>query len=232
MIRTLVLSICATLAGCTLTQTADRPVDYRDSVQQDSGTESLFSSDVSVLSDADIQRILSYEYISPQLSRVALLPFGWSSWSGWSEEMSLSVDAVDAQVLQVLRASPRIFDASFLPSILVPEQRTVGHLREAAARYQADLLLVFRSSCQSFQRYRLFQADQTRSYCSVEAVLLDVRTGLVPFVASSTQNLEAIESEDDLNLRETILRARLRALANALGEVSGAVVQFVERSQA
>ena len=58
-------------------------------------------------------------------------------------------------------------------------------LREAAARYQADLLLLFRSSCRTFERYRLFEQDQARAFCAVESVMLDVRTGLVPFVATA-----------------------------------------------
>ena len=232
MIRALVLLACLSVMGCAVTYTADRPAEYLASLQQSAGAESLFDSDASVLGDTEIERILSFDYAAPAISRVALLPFGWGTWSGWSEDMAVSVDAVDEQVLQTLRRSPRIFDASFLPSILVPEKRTVAYLREAAARYQADLLLAFRSSCQSFQRYRLFGAEQSRSYCSVEAVLLDVRTGLVPFVASSTQNFEAVEDDDDFNLRETILRTQLNALASALGEVSEAVVRYFERSDA
>ena len=232
MIRTLALIACLTVSGCAVSYTADTPSRGLASFQQSAGADSLFSSDAAVLGDAEIERILSYEYEAPALNRVALMPFGWGTWSGWSEEMALSVEAVDTQVLQTLRVSPRILDASFLPSILVPEKRTVAYLREAAARYQADLLLVFRSSCQSFQRYRLFRAEQSRSYCIVEAVLLDVRTGLVPFVTSSTQNFEATERDDDFNLQETILRAQLDALASALGDVSEAAVQFIERAAA
>src|SRR3970040_174781 len=154
------MSRCLLLTGCGTIYTQPRPADYLASTNQatDSDT-SLYSSDADVLSDADIARILEYQYTAPPLSRIALLPFGWSSWAGWSEEMALATDAIDSQVLSVLRTSPRIYDASFLPSILVPDQRSVPYLREAAARYQADLLLVFRSSCRSFERSRLFQGD-------------------------------------------------------------------------
>lgn len=232
MFRFIAMSGCLLLTGCGTIYTQPRPADYLASTNQatDSDT-SLFSSDADVLSDADIARILEYQYTAPPLSRIALLPFGWSAWAGWSEEMALATDAIDSQVLSVLRTSPRIYDASFLPSILVPDQRSVPYLREAAARYQADLLLVFRSSCRSFERYRLFQEDQTRAFCSVEAVLLDIRTGLVPFVANSTQTFEAAQSESDLNFRETIMRSQLDSIATALGEISAAVVQFMEQSR-
>lgn len=230
LLRPILISGCLILSACASMYTQPRPAEYVVSSSADDRSDSsLFGSDAQVLSDADIADILEYEYKPPPLSRIALLPFGWSAWAGWSEDMAMATDAVDSQVLSVLRSSARIFDASFLPSILVPEQRSVPFLREAAARYQADLLLVFRSSCQSFERYRLLQADQTRAFCGVEAVLLDVRTGLVPFVATSSQTFDAVQSGSDLNFRETVLRAQLDAIATALGDVSAAVVRFVEQ---
>ena len=225
----LLIVVTSSLTGCATTFTTARPADFF-SANRNTGDDlqgSLFTSDAAVLSDSDLTRILEYKYSAPAQSRIALLPFGWNTWSGWSEEMAVSTSAVDADVLSTLRASPRIYDASFLPSILIPETRKLPFLREAAARYQADLLLAFRSSCQSFQRYRLL-SDTTRAWCSVEAILLDVRTGLVPFAASSTQNFQAEEADEDLNFRETVMRAQLESIASALGEISEAIVEFVE----
>jgi hypothetical protein len=229
MSRAVLIVAAAALAGCASSSTAPRPFEYYATSPAPANEESLFGGDEAVLSDAEIARILEYRYTAPLLTRVALLPFGWSTWSGWSEEMAVSAAAVDADVIATLRGSARIYDASFLPSILVPEKRTVPYLREAAARYQADLLLVFRSGCQSFERYRWVGEDQSRAYCAVEAALLDVRTGLVPFVASSTENYDITESETDLNFRETILRSQLAAIAASLQEIAASVVAFLER---
>ena len=74
---------------------------------------------------------------------------------------------------------------------LIPEQKTVPHLREAAARYQADLLLVYRHSCYSFERYRFSGVDQSQGSCTVEAILLDVRTGLVPMTCVVSESFTA-----------------------------------------
>lgn len=119
-----------------------------------------------------------------------------------------------------------------LVSMLIPEQRTAPYLREAAARYQADLLLVMQPSCRSFERYRVLRSEQSRAWCVVEAVLLDLRTGLVPFVATATQNFDAEQSPDDFGFRETILRAQIDALDEALAEISGAVTVFLDQSAA
>jgi len=224
----LLFTAISILAGCTTpVSTMSRPDAYYGLQGSDQGVASLFSGDAATLSDEAIQRILAYDYEPPVLSRVALMPFGRETWSTWSEELALASEQMQQEVLDKLRASPRVYDASYLPSILVPENRTVPHLREAAARYQADLLLVYRSFCQSFERYRLFAADESRAYCGVEAVLLDTRTGLVPFTTVSRHAFDAVENKGDKNFRETRLRAQLDATAAALGDVAAEIVRFL-----
>ena len=215
------------LSGCETVSTGSRPSAYYESTASAQPANSLFAGDAETLSDDAIQKILAYEYEPPALSRIALMPFGREVWSSWSEELALASEGVQSRVLDTLRASPRVYDASYLPSILVPQTRTVPHLREAAARYQADLLLVYRSFCQSFEKYRLFAADEARAYCGVEAVLLDIRTGLVPFTTVATHSYEIVESENDKNFTETRLKAQLDATASALGAVSTEIVGFL-----
>ncbi len=214
--------------GCTSSYSGQRPDTYYAESVEKVGEASLFSGDASVLSDDAISRILQHRYEAPPLSRIAVLPFGWSQWSGWSEQLAIVTDRINEQVLGKLESSGKVYDATLLPSILVPEKRTVPYLREAAARFQADLLLVFRSSCESFEKYRLFGADEAKAYCSVEAVLLDTRSGLVPFVGTSLQNFTTRQQDGDVNFREAVLRSQLEALGSALAEISTSVVSFLE----
>ena len=217
------------LTGCTTVSTNPRPDSYYSGLvsmpEPESG--SLFSGDSAVLSDADIANILDYRYESPELSRIALMTVGGDRWSQWSEEMAVATERMRDEVIDKLEASPGVYDASFLPSILVPEKQTVPHLREAAARYQADLLLIYRSYCRSFEKYRLFAADRSKAYCGVEAVLLDARTGLVPYTSLSTRSFTAVKNKEDTNFRETVMTAQLNAVTDALGEVSDGVVGFL-----
>ena len=228
---TILLASILVLAGCgTPVSTLSRPDAYYASPESGQAEISLFSNDAETLSDDAIQRILDYKYAPPPLSRIALMPFAREVWSTWSEELALASESLQAKVLDELRTSPKVYDASYLPSILVPQNRSVPFLREAAARYQADLLLVYRSFCQSFDRYRFFAADKSRAYCGVEAVLLDTRTGLVPFTSVATRSYDVVENASDTNFRETRLRAQLDATAAALGDVSSEVVAFLARA--
>lgn len=232
MIRTTVFGlVVSVLVGCTVPlSTMSRPDAYYNSAITAQAGASLFSGDAAILSDDAINTILSYKYTPPKLSRVALMPFGREIWSNWSEELSLASEQIQTNVIDQLMSAPSVYDASYLPSILIPERRTVPHLREAAARYQADLLLVYRSYCQTFERYRIFAADRSRAYCGVEAVLLDTRTGLVPFTSVASESYDVTENKADTNFRETRLRAQLEATAQALAKVSSEVVEFLAAS--
>ncbi len=234
MNRLLVLLMAApALAACTVpVATMERPDAYYDKYDGAvvaSETESLFAGDAETLSDDAIRTILEHRYEPPRLSRIALMPLDREVWSTWSEELALASEDIRRDVVGRLRQSPRVYDASYLPPILVPEDRTVPRLREAAARYQADLLLVYRTDCRSFDRSRLFRPPVVRAYCVVEAVLLDTRTGLVPFTTVATHAYDIARNEGDTNFQETRFRARADAKAVALGEISDEIVRFLTK---
>ena len=220
-------------SGCDAVVTETGPVAYTaraSLLEMDIGEqESLFSSDSAVLTDEDIKRILAYDYIPQKQNRIGILSLGRSYWYGWSDELARTGVEVQEKLVSKLRSSTLIFDASFLPSLLIPEKKTVAYFREAGARYQADLLLIYQASCRTYEKYRFLSPDKAKSYCNVEAVLLDIRTGIVPFTVTASRNFTAEKKEGDLNLNETIRRTELNAISEALEEVGDEVVKFLEK---
>lgn len=213
------------LGACTTTSTLPRADSYDAGTAYGEAPASLFAGDAAVLSDEDIARILAYRYEPTQSVRIALLPLQGAGLAAAGEGAE-QLEAADPLVSR-LRSAPAVVEASYLPSILTPEKLSVPYLREAAARLQADLLLVFRSSCQEFARFRLFADDQSRAYCAVEAVLLDTRTGLVPFTSVSRQRFDSVRQSDDYSLDEARYRAEAAAVARALDEIADALVRFL-----
>lgn len=126
-----------------------------------------------------------------------------------------------------LRSSPHIRDAATLPTFLLPEKPTVGHLREAAARTQVDLVLIYRTDCQAYQRSRLFAASQARAFCSAESALLDVRSGVVPFTSRALRDFTVEQQSSDAGFPETVRKAEAQAFIAALEENALAVVAFL-----
>ena len=126
--------------------------------------DSLFKGDQTVLSDQDIARILNTRLSLAGRQRMAILSVGSSSW--WSEDLAdIEAKNFDA-LLRELKADPQLTDVRLLPSLLVPEKRTVPYLREAAARIQADLLFVYTTRIQTFRRSLPQTERSPRSVCS------------------------------------------------------------------
>ena len=192
--------------------------------------ESLFPSDIAVLSDSAIRKILSYQVTLPRSGRLAVLQLGDQRTFGWrhSEEFTRLNQELTDSMLAGLRQSPRIGRAAVLPAMMVPRQRTIPYLREAAARYQADLLLGYRTNCALFRRPRFLQKSQYRAVCSVEAVLLDTRSGIVPFTTVVTRDEVFEREKDDFETREAIIKAQFRTTAAALADVATQIRDFMK----
>lgn len=164
----------------------------------------------------------------PSQSRVAILKLSSDNyWHYYSNDFTQLTESIATNFVGQLRSSPRVYDASFLPSMLVPEQRAVPYLREAAARYQADLLLAYRSNCHTFEKYKFVNPNETKAYCSVEAVLLDVCSGIVPFTVVSTNEFTAKKEKGDTNFNETIRKAEMTAIAKSLEEAATQINAFM-----
>lgn len=195
--------------------------------------ESLFPGDQAVLSNEAIEQILSTRVVLPDKGRIAILRYGDRTGRRWWSDEVARLDRETAENLVArLRSSPRIADAALLPSLLTPREQSVPHLRAAAARYQADLLLIYRAASDRYEKQRLLGSDETRAYCTVEAVLLDTRTGIIPFTSVVVQDYTAKKSGEDLDLAETARKAELKALGQALDRVAGELVEFLSNQQA
>lgn len=228
-----ILFLAATLSGCATPEPAvylSSPASDKAPVEEMTG--SLFPSDAQVISNEAIDKILGSQITFPAKVRVALLPFesGHSPWRYWSEDLNrLDREAAHRATLRLL-ASPRVAQASPLPALLVPERRTVPFLREAAARYQADLLLVYRTSSYSFQKQKFLAPEEIKAFCRVDVVLLDVRTGIVPFTAVEMEQYTTRKAKEDFNVAEAEQRARLQALGAAMESVAAKLSAFLEEA--
>jgi hypothetical protein len=223
----LIASGCASVA----TQQPARPI--AEGVEQPSPA-SLFPSDSAVLDDAEIGRILRTQVRLPAHVRVALLHVDHRSagrYYGWYSHVlgrtATPKVELNPSLVETLRSSSKIQDASYLPDFLVPEKPTVGHLREAAARYQSDLLFLFKSDCQLYDRYRFLRADEAKAYCIVDSAVLDTRTGIVPFTSRSRQDVTLEQQRSDAEFAETLRNAEVAALDQAMQENAENLVRFL-----
>jgi hypothetical protein len=191
--------------------------------------ESLFKGDQAVLSNQDIDRILTARITLTDRHRLAVLRS--NSRNIWYQEIADLETQNSERFLKALASTPQFTQVRFLPTLLIPERRTVPYLREAAARFQADLLLIYGTSVRTFQRDRLIGADEVHAEAVVESVLLDVRTGIVIHTAQAAEGITAKKTQGDVNFSQTVSKAQTEATGKALMKLADAVTGFVTTAE-
>ena len=229
------LSLCALLVGCRAASESVGDVDFDSAYAAPAAApaplqESLFKEDQAVISNEDMAKILSSKVTLPSQAKLAVVRFGQLPyWWGWSEDFVRANKQIDDDFLGRLKTASRVKEVAYLPSLVTPREMTLPHLRQAAARFQADLLLNYRTSSQNYQRSKLFASDQTRAYCTVEAVLMDTRTGIIPFSTVVTEQFSATRNKQDFDFQETIAKANQQAIAKAWLHLADDVKEFLAK---
>ena len=223
----LLLSITWLGAGCTTTKSFSAvPASYET---REPISEPLFSADNALMSHEDIARALDGKVVLPQKVHVTILPSTESMFghrrlcSAYESADEASVDAMLSQ----LGACGRVERVSLLPSMMLPNVVSIAQLREVSARYQADLLLVYRVSDRSYSDFRLLSKDRSKLYAYVEAILLDVRTGIVPFSSAGTEIIDVAETKADITYGETMDRVSREAAGKALLRITNDLIQYL-----
>ena len=223
--------LIAALTSCTkgLDRTSPAFMSSVEYQNRRTATPSLFATDEAVLSGANIEQILNSRVVIPKKARLAILQFGERRpWQWWSEDLARLDQEMEKGIMARLQNCARLTDVSLLPALMAPEKKTIPYLREAAARYQAELLLVYRSGSRNYDRYRFLGPDEVKAKCVVEAILLDVRTGVVPFSSVSANEYIAKKSKEDYGFSETIAKAEIKATSMGLQKIAADLVAFLE----
>jgi hypothetical protein len=231
---------CFLAAGCGLQ--SDKPMGYLAvnenqlaRASEEAPATSLFKADQAVLSNEDIEKILSAKVYPPMQGRVAMIRVGGrygTRWGQWSEQVAQLDQQTTADLLGKVRSSKRVSDALLLPTLLQPAQATIPYLREAAARVQGDTLLIYRTFSQTYQVQRVFGSDDVRAYCTAEAVLLDTRTGIVTYTSVASEPFSAHKTSKEVTFEETVALAEQQAASRALGKVGDEVSKFLNEAPA
>lgn len=235
------LFLAALACGCSMAApeamigtypAATAEVDRMRAMARGAQSASLFPADEAVLSGDLVSRALDTPFKLPARARIAVIRIGPQIWGFWTEDVARLDQGVTEKFITALRDSPRVAFAGMVPSILMPPRITVPLLREAAARTQSDLVLLYQVTSHQYARSRAFRPDETRAYCIVEAFLLDTRSGLIPFTSVQTESYAAQRDRQDISFQETMHKAAVSAAGRALDKVAAEVVAFLAETPA
>lgn len=183
------------------------------------------------MSETMLSYLLDVEVVIPGDARVAVLQMpGVSDRRSYYLTSERQVGSRQARLdtLRALLISDVAREVELLPSLLVPASPSIDQMRELAVRLQADLLLVYRVDSDLYRNFRAFRSDEFRAYATCEAVLLDVRTGALPFTTVVTRKYQTRKQDGDLTDEDAQSRAREQAALSALRQTGRELSNFLE----
>jgi len=190
----------------------------------------LASGDVA---DTTIQRLLTYRLRLPPRVTLGLLhlpgPRARLPWFLPAQPNEMTQTLADSAAV-ALSGSARVERVAVVPAMVLAQQRTIGALREGAARVQADLLMVYRPTCRLYERVPFIGSSQYRAVCTTEAALLDTRSGVIPFSTVVNQESVTQHERDDFDKEATWARVQRQAIIKGLMVVSANVANFLNNA--
>lgn len=196
-------------------------------------TSSLFSNEESTISEEDIQRILNGTVELPPSLRVAVLDLdsyrqGYAGFYGSYFFRSQQAKHF-ASFSDQLCTSGRAKSVDLLPQLLVPANRNIFSLRESAVRMQADVLLIFTVGSDLYSEFKLFKRDDLKAYANAEALLLDVRTGIIVFAQTVSTEASGQRQESDTGNSDVARRVQAEAAELAINKLANQLSEFLKR---
>jgi hypothetical protein len=199
-------------------------------------TQSLFSDKNATISEENIQKILDGNFkLSPQL-RVAVVSVDNASlnrrfyWNYWNDEQYLKTQQSYLDLFaEQLKQSKRVISVATIPDLLLAKPQTFTNIREAAVRLQADVVLVYSITTDIYSKYKLFTKPDIKAFATTQILLLDVRTGLVPFSTIVTKDQLSKKQENELDNNEATHRIQKEAVLMTIEEIGKQLLDFLNK---
>ncbi|MEZ5040732.1 MAG: hypothetical protein R2828_12585 [Saprospiraceae bacterium] len=197
-------------------------------------TKSLFNFADRTLSEEDIAQILNSEIKLPDTIRLAILNYSDNTsnryyYNYWNNEEYLKLQQAYIDVFKTtLSANSQVKKIILMPKLMIGTSPNIFTLRESAVRLQANLFLVFSIHSDIYYQYKVFKKNEAKAFATVEALLMDVKTGIIPYSEIITRDNQVTRTEADLNDQDTQKRAENGAIYKTLEELSARLNAYLK----
>lgn len=222
------------LASCGTSSKFAQPGDATISSLPGNDTliiQSLFTDRNSNISEENIQKILDGTYRLPAHLRVAIMRIdNQSQRFYWNDEATIKTKEAYQQLFeQKLKESPAVTKVSVIPELLISKYPTFTMIREAAVRMQADLVLVYAINSDVYSKYKVFSSTDIKAFATTQLLMMDVRTGLVPFSDIATKDYSGQKTKDELDIAEARRRIQNEAVLLTIEEIGKKMTGFLSQ---
>jgi len=198
-------------------------------------TQSLFNDKTSTISEENIQRILSGTTQKlPQQLKVAIVRLENPQqqrqyWYYRNDEDYLKTQQSYLDLFgQKLKQSSRVIKMAVIPDLLISKTPSFTNIREAAVRLQADAVVVYSITSDLYSKYRFFAKPDIKAFATTQLMILDVRTGLIPFTTIVTMDRLSQKNKAELSNDEAAMRIRNEAVLLTINEIGQQMNDFLD----
>ena len=195
-------------------------------------TKSLFDDKSSTITEENIQKILDGNYSLSKDLRVSLVKLESTQRLRnyyWNDEEYLKSEQ---QYLDLFTSnfekSNRVKKTSKIPDLLISNNPTFTNIREAAVRTQSDIVAIYSINSDLYSKYKLFSKSDIKAFATTQLIILDVRTGLIPFSTIVTREFQSKRQENELNDNEASNRIKNKAVLLTIEEITNRINRFLE----
>jgi len=227
---TLLIATIILLTACGTTRPSVNSSNANFSSEDTLITESLFNDRASTISEDNIQKILDGTYKLPQNLRVAIVRLEPTSQFRryWSDEQYLKTQQSYLDLFSdKFKQSSRVIKISIIPDLLISKSPSFTNIREAAVRMQADIVVVYSITSDIYSKYKFFSKADIKAFATTQLIILDVRTGLIPFSAIVTKDYLSQKKKEELDNSEASGRIQNEAVLLTINDIGQKITEFL-----
>tara|TARA_R110001583_G_scaffold181784_4_gene339155 strand:+ start:249 stop:959 length:711 start_codon:yes stop_codon:yes gene_type:complete len=230
----ILLIFIISLTSCTATRQINgiTTTGYGYSEPQVPITKSLFDDKNSTISEENIQKILDGNYSLPKNLRVSIVKLQSTQNQRryyWSDETYLKSQQAYLDLFSnIFKQSNRINTVSVIPDLLVSSNPTFISIRESAVRTQSDIVVIYSITSDIYSKYKLFSKSDIKAFATTQLIVLDVRTGLIPFSTIVTKDFQSKKQDNEVNENEAVNRIKDKAVLLTIEEIGKKLKNFLE----
>jgi hypothetical protein len=196
-------------------------------------TQSLFDDQSSTISEENIRKILEGTYSLPENLRISLVKLesrqNQRSYY-WNNETYLkSQQEYLDRFTESFKRSERVQQVSQIPDLLISSTPTFTSIREIAVRTQSDLVAIYSIHSDLYSNYKVFGKADIKAFATTQLIVMDVRTGLIPFSSIVTKEFQSKRMDGELNDQEASERIKNEAVLLTIQEIGEKINQFLKQ---
>ncbi|WP_288369558.1 hypothetical protein [uncultured Algoriphagus sp.] len=196
-------------------------------------TQSLFADQSSTISEENIRKILEGTYSLPENLRISLVKLestqNQRSYYWNNEEYLKSHQEYLDRFTESFKLSERVQRVSQIPDLLISSNPSFTTIREVAVRTQSDLVVIYSINSDLYSNYKVFAKTDIKAFATTQLILMDVRTGLIPFSTIVTKEFQSRRMDGELNDNEAANRVKNEAVLLTIQEIGDQIHQFLNQ---